>query len=304
MTAVAAPEERPPYDGGDEERPARATRGAGDAPDAGDRARPTRSKLRKRLTGVAILLGLGAAISSPWWARPALSRLAYFRVRRVEFDGVRYAPVSELVARLRIDTTTSVWADPEPLARRVRAHPLVSDARVERRLPGTLHVVVTEKVPVALSPVREGFAVYDSAGHPLPIDPSRVGGVDAPVIAGRDTTLLRLLAELRAAAPRLFARVSEARRVVRSTGSGGAGGSAGGRDEIELSMAVAPALVGREPGQPGASPRPTLVVRAMSDVSAARLADLLPVESDLARRRARVAEIDLRFRDQVIARLQ
>jgi cell division protein FtsQ len=42
----------------------------------------------------------------------------------------------------------------------------------------------------------------------------------------------------------------------------------------------------------------------MSDLSAARLADLLPVERDLERRRARVAEIDLRFRDQVIARLQ
>jgi cell division protein FtsQ len=186
-----------------------------------------------------------------------------------------------------------VWADVDVLARRVRAHPLVADARVERRLPGTLHVVVTEKVPVAISPVRDGFAVYDSAGRALPIDPSRVGGVDAPVVAGRDTSLLRLLAELRAAAPRLFARVSEARRVVRSTGSGD-------RDEIELAVAVAPALTGADPS----GPRPTLVIRAMSDLSAARLADLLPVERDLERRRARVAEIDLRFRDQVIARLQ
>jgi cell division protein FtsQ len=113
------------------------------------------------------------------------------------------------------------------------------------------------------------------------------------VVAGRDTSLLRLLAELRAAAPRLFARVSEARRVVRSTGSGD-------RDEIELAVAVAPALTGADPS----GPRPTLVIRAMSDLSAARLADLLPVERDLERRRARVAEIDLRFRDQVIARLQ
>ena len=73
-----------------------------------------------------------------------------------------------------------------------------------------------------------------------------------------------------------------------------------GGDEIELAMAVAPALVGADPS----TPRPTLVIRAMSDVSAARLADLVPVESDLARRRARVAELDLRYRDQVIARLQ
>ena len=42
----------------------------------------------------------------------------------------------------------------------------------------------------------------------------------------------------------------------------------------------------------------------MTDVTPARLLDLEPVQQDLARRRARVAEIDLRFRDQVIARLQ
>jgi hypothetical protein len=48
----------------------------------------------------------------------------------------------------------------------------------------------------------------------------------------------------------------------------------------------------------------TVPVRAMADVTAERLADVLPVERDLARRQARVAELDLRFRDQVIARLQ
>jgi len=42
----------------------------------------------------------------------------------------------------------------------------------------------------------------------------------------------------------------------------------------------------------------------MLGVSVARLADIFPVESDLLRRRANVAELDLRYRDQVIARLQ
>jgi len=40
------------------------------------------------------------------------------------------------------------------------------------------------------------------------------------------------------------------------------------------------------------------------DVTPERLAEIFPVEADLARRQARVAELDLRFRDQVIARLQ
>jgi hypothetical protein len=47
-----------------------------------------------------------------------------------------------------------------------------------------------------------------------------------------------------------------------------------------------------------------LPVRAMLDVTPDRLAEIFPVEADLARRQARVAELDLRFRDQVIARLQ
>jgi hypothetical protein len=48
----------------------------------------------------------------------------------------------------------------------------------------------------------------------------------------------------------------------------------------------------------------TLPVRAMLDVTPDRLAEIFPVEADLAKRQARVAELDLRFRDQVIARLQ
>jgi cell division protein FtsQ len=38
-------------------------------------------------------------------------------------------------------------------------------------------------------------------------------------------------------------------------------------------------------------------------VTVYRLGDVLPVELDLARRQLQVAELDLRFRDQVIARL-
>ncbi len=49
---------------------------------------------------------------------------------------------------------------------------------------------------------------------------------------------------------------------------------------------------------------PPVTVRAMLDVAPARLAEIVPVEQDLARRQARAAELDLRFRDQVIARLQ
>jgi cell division protein FtsQ len=191
-------------------------------------------------------------------------------VRRVQIEGVHHLSPTDVVSRLAVDTTVSVWTDLEPLARRVEADPLVSKARVERRLPGTLVVTVTEKVPIALVPARGGFRAYDRAGGALPLDPSRAT-VDLPVLASADTALLRLLGQIRDSMPDFFARISEVRR--------------SGKRELVLRLATVP-------------------VRAMTDVRVGRLADIIPVEQDLARRRARVVELDLRYREQVVARLE
>ena len=72
-----------------------------------------------------------------------------------------------------------------------------------------------------------------------------------------------------------------------------------GRDEILLTLsrstsaADSVARAGR-----------ALLVRVPVGLSVERLADIFPVETDLARRQVRVGELDLRYRDQVIARLQ
>ena len=80
-----------------------------------------------------------------------------------------------------------------------------------------------------------------------------------------------MLGELRATRPELYRRVSEVRQ--------------DGRDELVFRFR-------------------SISVRASRGVSAARLAEVEPVEADLARREVRPVELDLRFRDQVIARLQ
>lgn len=225
---------------------------------------------RRRWRMFVATLILLAVASAPWWGRRVLARMAFFRVRHVEIDGVRYLGARDVLARLRIDTTASVWDDLGPLERRVGQHPQVGEVRIGRRLPGTLVVHVTENLPVALVPGASGFRAVDAMGRSLPIDPSRVN-VDLPIVATRDTALLRLLAEVRAGAPALFDRISEIRRLE--------------KNELLVRLATVP-------------------VRAMADLSASRLAETVPVEEDLARRQLRVAELDLRFRDQVIARLQ
>lgn len=161
--------------------------------------------------------------------------------------------------------------DVGPLEERVRVHPSVRDVRIERKLPGTLVIRVTENPPVALIQVSGGLVV-DAAGRTLPVDPTAVD-VDLPVLRSRDTLALRLLGEVQEALPLVFARIGDVRR------------TPAGDLAIRLN-------------EPAAR-----VVLASADLTVQRLSEIIPVEQDLARRNATATELDLRYRDQVIARL-
>lgn len=222
---------------------------------------------RRRARRVAQALALVALLSVPWWGRAALRRLDFFHVRAVEVTGARYLDPADVLRRLDVDTLRSIWDELAPLEQRVLAHPQVRAVTIDRRLPGTLQVRVEEHAPVAFAPSARGMRVLDARGRELPIDPSRVV-VDLPVVASADTALLRVLAELRDGDSVFYRRVSEARS---------------GRGELVFRLF-------------------DTTVRARPTVTARRFADLRPVEADLARRRLRAEELDLRFRDQVIAR--
>ena len=225
-------------------------------------------KYKLALGGIVVLL----AVTSRFWGPLLMRRMDYFRVRRVEIVGARYVAPRDILAKLHVDTTASVWDPTSALEARVASHPEIQHVVVHRKLPGTLVIEVTERVPVALVQSQGVLRAYDERGVALPIDPTRVD-VDAPVLMERDVALLRLLARIKRTMPAFYARVSAVRR------------TGGGRDEILLELEKQP-------------------VRAMQDVSMERLAEIAPVEEDLARKQLRAAEIDLRFRDQVIARLQ
>ena len=232
--------------------------------------RPPRGALLSRglkLALVAIVLLLVAG--SPFWGPLVMGRMRFFRVHRIEIVGAHYVAPSDILSRLHVDTTQSVWNPTEPLAARVMTDAEIEHAVVRRRLPGTLVVEVTERVPVALVPATNGFRVFDDKGRTLPIDPARVA-VDAPVVSQRDTAVLRFLGAMRSEMPGMYARVSSITPV--------------GADEMLIELKSHP-------------------VRAMKDVSLERLTDIDPVEADLERKQLRATEIDLRYRDQVIARL-
>jgi cell division septal protein FtsQ len=235
-----------------------------------------------KILGALFLVAL--IIAGAWGIRTAARSMAFFRVRSVEIRGVRYLQPNEILARLRVDTLMSVWDDLEPLRERMRHHPQITDVTITRRMPGTLVVTVQENQPVALIQTRTGLLPYDSVGRQLPIDPSRVN-LDLPIVATNDPALLKLVGAIRYAAPDVFSRLEEVRRT--------------GRDEILLTLSRRARASGDSAKSQG-----MLRVRVPIDLSVERLTDIFPVENDLARRQAHVDELDLRYRDQVIARLQ
>jgi cell division septal protein FtsQ len=149
-------------------------------------------------------------------------------------------------------------------------------------------VTIQENLPVALIQTPAGLLPYDSLGRQLPIDPSRTN-LDLPIVASTDPVLLKLVGAVRATEPRVFARIEEVRRT--------------GREEILLTLSRGSEIVGGASDSVASNGR-TLRVRVPVGLSVERLADIFPVETDLARRQARVGELDFRYRDQVIARLQ
>jgi cell division protein FtsQ len=240
---------------------------------------------------MALALGLAAVGGSvPWWGTRALGTLAFFRIRSVEVEGAHYVPPDQIVERLHVDTLMSVWGDLSPLEARLRAMPGVRGVSVRRMLPGTIVVRVAERVPIAFVPTSGGLRPYDGSATALPIDPTRTD-LDLPILqtagatpcvargsgaasttcAAADAGTLSLLAGLRTRVPAFYAEISEVRR------------------------APAGYLIFQLPG---------LRVLASAGTSADRFATVLPITADLARRRVHAQELDLRFRDQVVARLQ
>ena len=214
---------------------------------------------------LSALLVVAALLTVPWWGY----NLAYFRIRSVQVRGTRFARPSEIAARLSVDTSTSIWQSLDVLRTRVERHPQVRSAVVRRWLPNTVIVEIDENEPVALVPGPKGMRAYEESGQALPLDPSRVP-TDLPIVERADTAVLRLLADLKADQSEMFAQISEVRFV--------------GQDELRIQLL-------------------DIVVRARRGLVAQRFSELSSVQRDLARRRVTAAELDLRFKDLVIARL-
>ena len=217
-------------------------------------------------------LGALVAAAALWFGAPhLLRRMGFFRVRQIELVGVRYLVPDVVIVALRLGPAASVFDDTDEPAARVRALPGVSDARVVRRLPGALRVIVQEVAPVALVPgagVGAGaLAVVDGDGRPLPYDPSRTA-LDLPIAATADAGLVGVLALVQSVDPALFEEITAARY-----GSG----------DVVLELGPRRVLLARDTGPE--------VIRAV-----------VLVAHDLAARSRPYAELDARYGGQIVVR--
>ena len=136
--------------------------------------------MRRDLRILVATACIGAAIA--WGDRvPAkLDDMEWFRVHDVEVRGTRYLEESTVVELLELTPETSLWTDKAVWLDRLAAHPLVKSARVSRRPPNGLLVVVTERAPIALAPTPT-LEPLDAEGRRLPLDPAEYR-LDLPVI--------------------------------------------------------------------------------------------------------------------------
>jgi cell division protein FtsQ len=264
-----------------------------------------RGRGRKFVAAILLLLLLAPA---GWLARRVASKMEFFHVRSVQVDGVRYLDPATVVRVLAIDTLRSVWDDTHPLLEKVLSLPQVSAAKINRKLPGTLVVTISENLPVAFVQGAGGLEPVDTTGRTLPIDLA-THDLDIPISRQRDVRLLRLLGHIRSEQSILYRRVSEALLsgktdavlLLRLRTEPVAPPPVQPADSVAIDSTAAPPDSAAIPAEPAEQ---LLRVRIPLGVSVARLADIFPVEFDLRRRAARVSELDLRYRDQVIARLQ
>ena len=165
----------------------------------------------------ALLLAmLVAGGAGAWWQTHSSSQ---FAVRRVELSGVVHASRNALAAVTSSRVGTNLFRlDIARLERELRSVPWVAQVLVEKKLPGTLHITIRERAPVAIVHYRTpdaDYAYVDGEGNPIASLSAEVGDDDLPVITAASPQDLRraalLISQLRKVAPDALARISEIR---------------------------------------------------------------------------------------------
>ena len=139
--------------------------------------------MKRGLASVLVLVLAVALASAAARVPKTLSRVEAFRITEIRLEGNRFLSPEEAAKSVAISPLASVWDDFDILEERLRRHPLVEDVKAKRDFPGTLVLEVTERQPVALVP-NPALEPVDASGRILPIDPAK-HQLDLPIIGMR-----------------------------------------------------------------------------------------------------------------------
>jgi cell division protein FtsQ len=106
-------------------------------------------------------------------------------VDRILVQGNARMPNGEVLAVLDgLRGENIVWTDLEAWRRRLMASPWVREAALRRRLPSTVEVTVSERVPMAIARLNRNLYLVDERGVVIDVYGPQYADLDLPILDG------------------------------------------------------------------------------------------------------------------------
>jgi cell division protein FtsQ len=156
---------------------------------------------------VAFLLALG-------WLWQTTQRDVRFAISEVNATGAVNTSQAEIDRVLESYIGVNLFRlDIESLKRDLLTLSWVGSVAIEKELPGSLTVHLTERVPVAIVTDGRNLRYADASGAVFALVDPRFGSMDLPLVAGAGDRevigCIKMLERLRAESPELHGRISE-----------------------------------------------------------------------------------------------
>lgn len=164
------------------------------------------------------LVVLAVVVVAAVWTYRETQSDARFAVKKIEVQGVTHTPAAS------IDRVTQQYVglnlfkiDIARVQRDLGGLAWVSRIEIEKQLPDTLRIRVTERKPVALLSRGDRLVYVDATAKPFAELSPAAGDDDLPIISGASGSELQravaFVGELRAKDPQVYSRISEVRPI-------------------------------------------------------------------------------------------
>ena len=177
-----------------------------------------RIQIQRFMVVLRNLAAVGVIVLGAVWAWQRTQSDARFAVRKIEIEGAVHTPAGALdVVTRRYVGLNLFQIDIARVQRDLGGLGWVRQVAIEKKLPDTLRIKISERTPVALVRAGERLRYVDDRGYGFDDLSPRVGDDDLPLVTGaRGPELARavaLLGELRTRDGALYSRISEVRPV-------------------------------------------------------------------------------------------